>query len=343
MADMLEIAGHRIARGERRLIELPIAKLYTDTDVNLPVHVVRGRRDGPTVFVSAAIHGDELNGIEIIRRLLKGDYRGFRGTLIAVPMVNVYGVLAQTRYLPDRRDLNRAFPGSSKGSLAGRLADLFTREIVARCDYGIDLHTGAIHRSNLPQIRGNMDDNETRRLAETFGAPVMLNSELRDGSLRQVAADHGVRVLLYEAGEALRFDEVCIRAGLRGVENVLRYLGMFGARRKPRKVPRPVLARDSGWVRATGSGLVIHYRQLGDAVAVGDRLATITSPYNTDQVDVLAPRAGIIIGKQQIPLVQDGEAMYHIAYFRQMDSATESVEAFQNDMEDASTEPLPDD
>ncbi|TGG94004.1 succinylglutamate desuccinylase/aspartoacylase family protein [Natronospirillum operosum] len=329
----LIIGGFEIEPGERRLIELPIAKLYTDIDVNLPIHVIRGRRDGPTVFVSAAIHGDELNGIEIIRRLLKGDYRGFRGTLIAVPMVNVYGVLAQTRYMPDRRDLNRAFPGSRKGSLAGRLADLFTREIVAQSDYGIDLHTGAIHRSNLPQIRGNMDDEVTRELGQVFGAPVLLNSDLRDGSLRQVADEMGVKMLLYEAGEALRFDEICIRAGLRGVENVLRHLGMFGSRRKPRKMPQPVLARDSGWVRATGSGLVIHHRQLGDSVEAGERLAEITSPSTAETVDVMAPRAGIIIGKQQIPLVQDGEAMYHIAYFRRMETATERVEAFQTDFQ----------
>ena len=331
--DDLIIGGHSIAPGERKLIKLPIAKLYADTDVNLPIHVIRGRRSGPTVFVSAAIHGDEHNGIEIIRRLLQGDYRSFRGTLIVVPMVNLYGVLAQTRYLPDRRDLNRAFPGSPKGSLTGRLADLFTREIVARCDYGIDLHTGAIHRTNLPQIRGNMDDEETRRLGEVFGVPMLLNSDLRDGSLRQVADEMGVKVLLYEAGEALRFDEICIRAGLRGVENVLRHLGMFGARRKPRKVSTPVLARDSGWVRATGSGLVVHHRQLGDSVEVDELLAEITSPYDADSVDVLANRAGIIIGKQQIPLVQDGEAMYHIAYFRRMETATERVEAFQSSME----------
>ncbi len=331
--DILTIGGFDIRPGERQLIELPISKLYTDINVNLPIHVIRGRRPGPTVFVSAAIHGDELNGIEIIRRLLRGDYRGFRGTLIAVPMVNVYGVLAQTRYMPDRRDLNRAFPGSTKGSLAGRLADLFTREIVARSDYGIDLHTGAIHRANLPQIRGNMDDPVTRELGQVFGAPVLLNSDLRDGSLRQVADEMGVKMLLYEAGEALRFDEICIRAGLRGVENVLRHLGMFGSRRKPRKVPKPVLARDSGWIRATGSGLVIHHRQLGDSVEAGERLAEITSPSSTDTVDVLAHRAGIIIGKQQIPLVQDGEAMYHIAYFRRMEKATERVEAFHSDFQ----------
>ncbi|MEX1057897.1 MAG: succinylglutamate desuccinylase/aspartoacylase family protein, partial [Natronospirillum sp.] len=221
---------------------------------------------------------------------------------------------------------------------AGRLADLFTREIVAQSDYGLDLHTGAIHRSNLPQIRGNMDDEATRELAKVFGAPVMLNSDLRDGSLRQVADEMGVKMLLYEAGEALRFDEICIRAGLRGVENVLRYLGMFGSARKPRKVPTPVLARDSGWVRATGSGLVLHRRQLGDSVESGDLLAEITSPYTADAVEVKAPRAGVIIGKQQIPLVQDGEAMYHIAYFRRMHTATERVEAFQTAMEADSEE-----
>lgn len=142
-------------------------------------------------------------------------------------MVNVYGVLNQSRYMPDRRDLNRVFPGSDKGSLAGRLAHIFLDEIVSKCDYGIDLHTGAIHRTNLPQIRANLDDQQTRELAEEFGVPVLLNANLRDGSLREAAVEYGVKILLYEAGEALRFDELSIRAGVKGIENILRALQML--------------------------------------------------------------------------------------------------------------------
>ncbi|MFT4939614.1 MAG: putative deacylase, partial [Paraglaciecola sp.] len=229
----LEIGGQRIKPGEIKRIELPLPPLYTDTHMSIPVHVQRGKQPGPTMFVSAAIHGDELNGIEIVNRLIKSkSIKNMRGTLIAVPMVNVYGVLNQSRYLPDRRDLNRSFPGSSKGSLAGRIANLFLQEVVTKCDVGIDLHTGAIHRSNLPQIRANLDDAETLTMAEAFGMPVLLNADIRDGSLRQAAADLGAKVLLYEAGEALRFDEFSIRAGVKGIINVMREIGMLNKRKR---------------------------------------------------------------------------------------------------------------
>lgn len=329
----LQIGGFQVSPGQRKLIELPIARLYTDTDLTLPVHVIRGKRNGPTLFVSAAIHGDELNGIEIIRRLLKSRFSGLRGTLIAVPVVNVYGVLSQSRYLPDRRDLNRSFPGSPKGSLAARLAHLFMTEIVSKCDYGIDLHTGALHRSNLPQIRADLSDAETRELSQLFGTPVVLHSDLRDGSLREAAGNCKVKLILYEAGEALRFDEVCIKAGVRGILNVMRHLGMLApSKKKPRAQIEPMVARSSGWVRATASGVVLHHKQLGDKVEKGEVIAEITSPYISDVTEICANRAGIIIGKQQIPLVQEGEAMYHIAYFKELDTAAEQIEAFHNDL-----------
>ncbi|MGB5541537.1 MAG: succinylglutamate desuccinylase/aspartoacylase family protein, partial [Gammaproteobacteria bacterium] len=186
-------------------INLPIGRLYTYDNLTMPIEVVNGRRGGPRLFVSAAIHGDELNGVEIIRRLLRHSaLQRLRGTLIAVPVVNVHGLLHRSRYLPDRRDLNRSFPGSSRGSLAGRIADLFMREIVANCTHGIDLHTGAVHRENLPHIRANLDDPATLELARAFGVPVLLNSDLRDGSLREAAMEAGIPMLLYEGGEALR-------------------------------------------------------------------------------------------------------------------------------------------
>ena len=174
----LFIGDTEIKAGSRVKLSLTSAKLYTDTEMSIPVEVIRAKRQGPTIFISAAIHGDELNGIEIVRRLLASDtFKLTRGTLIAVPMVNVYGMLTQSRYMPDRRDLNRSFPGSSKGSLTGRLANLFLTEIVSKCDYGIDLHTGAIHRSNLPQVRANLADEDTLSLAKAFGVPVLLNAK----------------------------------------------------------------------------------------------------------------------------------------------------------------------
>ncbi|WP_193165788.1 succinylglutamate desuccinylase/aspartoacylase family protein [Microbulbifer hainanensis] len=332
MADGFEIGGIRIARGETRRIELPVVRLYTDTEMAIPVYVQRGKKAGPTMFVCAAIHGDELNGIEIISRLIRSRaLKSLRGTLIAVPIVNVYGVLEQSRYLPDRRDLNRSFPGSSKGSLAARMAHVFLDQIISKCDYGIDLHTGAIHRSNLPQIRGNLDDEETRAMANAFGVPVLLNSTLRDGSLRQTAADLGVRILLYEAGEALRFDEFCIRAGLKGILNVLRYLQMLPKGRRQQSI-EPFIARRSGWLRAGDSGIVNHKKRLGDHVVKGELLATIADPYGHELDRIQCNADGIIIGKQNIPLVQEGEAMYHIAYFHEPHEVAESLEALQDSL-----------
>ena len=326
------IAGHEILPGESKELEIPMVRLYTDTTMGVPVFVKRGKKDGPTIFLSAAIHGDELNGIEIINRIINSkSIKPLKGTLIAVPMVNVYGVLNQSRYLPDRRDLNRSFPGSQRGSLAARLAYQFLQEIVSISDYGIDFHTGAIHRSNLPQIRANLDDEETLELAKAFSLPVLLNSNLRDGSLRQCAADLGTKILLYEAGEALRFDELAIRAGVKGTINVLRHLGMLNSKRSLKAID-PIIARKSGWVRACESGLVVHHKQLGDQVEKGDILATINNPYGRPLDQVKSPYSGIIIGKQNIPLVQEGEAMYHIAYFKDPDEVSENLEILQEEL-----------
>ncbi len=314
--NVLRIGDFEILPGEDRKIELPVAKLYTDTNVSLPVHIIRAKKAGPIIFISAAVHGDELNGIEIIRRLIKQkSFKLTKGTVIAVPMVNVYGVANQSRYMPDRRDLNRSFPGSPKGSLAGRVAHIFLNEIVKHCHYGIDLHTGAIHRSNLPQIRADMSDEETKELAEVFGVPVILNSNIVDGSLREAAVTHQTKVLLYEAGEALRFDEFSIRAGIKGVLNVLQHLGMMRKSRAKRKRIEPFVANGSQWVRANASGIVHNIANLGDKVVKGQKLAEVGSPYGDILGVVSANRSGIVIGKQNIPLVQEGDAMFHVAYF----------------------------
>jgi predicted deacylase len=332
-ADTLTIGGQTIAMGESVKIDLEMPPLYTATNMSIPVFVKRGKRKGPVMFVSAAIHGDELNGIEIIGRLMRSSaINRLRGTLIAVPMVNVYGVLNQSRYLPDRRDLNRSFPGSKKGSLAGRLANLFFKEIVSKCDIGIDLHTGAIHRSNLPQIRANLDDPEVLAMAEAFGVPVLLNAEIREGSLREAASDNGVKVLLYEAGQALRYDEFSIRAGVKGIINTMRHLGMLNKGRTKGHSIKRFVARQSGWVRSPESGFVTHLAQLGDHVSKGDKLASVADPFGTHLANITSPAEGVVIGKQNIPLTQEGEAIYHIAYFTQPDSVAEHVELLQDNL-----------
>ncbi len=312
MQPPITIGGVTIKPGQRKTIDLPMAKLYTHTDMTLTVHVIHGRRAGPRLFVTSTIHGDEINGVEIIRRLLKRRNIGqLRGTLIAIPVVNSFGFIHRSRYLPDRRDLNRAFPGSEKGSLASRLADLLLREILSHCTHGIDLHTGANDRFNLPQVRGCLGDAKTAEMAEAFAAPVMIDSHLRDGSLRQAVADLDIPVLLYEAGEAFRFDELSIRTGLRGVLNVMRRIGMLAA---APKIPHPIFrAVASRWVRAPISGVQIRSTMVGRQVAKGDLLGIVSDPFGDKEKEVRAPVAGLLIGHLRLPLVYQGDALYHIA------------------------------
>jgi len=325
----LLICNQEIPRGATRELEIALPPLY-NLPAAIPVRVIRGRSKGPVLFVSAAIHGDELNGIEIIRRLGNLSLlKKLRGTLILVPVVNVYGLNTLSRYLPDRRDLNRSFPGSTKGSLAARIAKLFFDEIVAKCDYGIDLHTGALHRSNLPQIRTNTKNEETLMLAKAFEAPVILHSELRDGSLRAEAQEHGVPILLYEAGEALRFDETAIKIGVKGIVNVLRALQMLPEASKKRH-RNPLLFQTSSWLRAPQSGMLRTLRALGDAVKEGETIAFIDEPMG-GSYELQAAFDGIIIGKSQIPLVQEGDAVFHIAHADDLDGAEGRIEYFQED------------
>ena len=329
---VLKIGEVEVKAGESVTIDLPMASLYSHAPMSLPVQVIRGRRDGPSLFVSAALHGDEINGVEIIRRVLRLPLlKKLRGTLIAIPIVNVYGFVSRSRYLPDRRDLNRSFPGSDCGSMAARLAELFLTEIVDKCDYGIDLHTGAVHRDNLPQIRANLDDPATSRIAHAFHVPVLLNSNIRDGSLREVAAERGIPVLLYEAGEALRFDERSIRAGVKGIIGVMRVLGMLPAASRARKPAEPLVARASTWVRAGRSGILRMTSALGARVRRHEVIGVIADPFGQQELEVSANASGIIIGRTNLPLVNEGEAIFHIARFESAKVAEDTVEAFQAD------------
>ncbi len=331
--DVLEIAGHRVEPGERRRIEIPVGRDVAGAASFLPVEVVRGLEPGPRLFVCAAIHGDEINGVEIIRRVMNRRLRPrLRGTLIAVPVVNVYGFIGQSRYLPDRRDLNRSFPGSSRGSVASRLAHLFMTEVVAHATHGIDLHTAAIHRSNLPQIRACLDDRETRRLAEAFGVPVLIDANVRDGSLRQEVLDRGIPMLLYEGGEALRFEESAIRAGVRGVNAVMRAIGML-PESEATPVAEPFVARSSSWVRAPEAGVLRARVRLGARVKPGQRLGLVSDPLGDHEVEARADRGGIVIGRTELPLVNAGDALFHIASFERPEKVSASLQDFQDELD----------
>jgi predicted deacylase len=335
------VGGVEIAAGGRADVELPITRLSTHTPITLPLHVVHGRREGPTLFVCAAVHGDELNGVEIVRRLVARPLVArLRGTLLAIPIVNVLGFVSGTRYLPDRRDLNRSFPGSEGGSMAGQLAHMFTAEILDRATHGIDLHTAALHRSNLPQIRAELSDPTTASLARAFGAPVMLASKTRPGSLREAAKERGVPLLVYEAGTALRFDETAIRAGVDGVLRVMSAIGMLAPRRTKRVRGNSVEAYASSWVRAPESGILRNLAALGAWVEKDASLGLVADPLARRETAITAARGGVVIGKTDIPTVHRGDAVLHIAHFRDADAATEAVGHFADDYDDDTGGPI---
>ncbi|CUS47297.1 MAG: putative deacylase [Idiomarinaceae bacterium HL-53] len=324
------VGDSEVAPGTRKAIEIPAARLYNDTPLDLVVEVFHGTKKGPVLLVCAAIHGDELNGIEICRRLLGVvDPKQLAGTLLVVPIVNMFGFIQQSRYLPDRRDLNRCFPGSERGALGSRLAYLFNTQLVERATHIIDLHTGAVHRSNLPQIRVNLENEAATQMAEAFNCPVIMNAKDRDGSLRAQASELGIPLILYEAGEALRFDYAAIRAGLNGVTNVMKMLKMMKGRRTRKKVT-PVFAQRSLWVRSEKDGLVLSKVELGQTVSRGQTLAEIAAPHEQEVTAITSPVHGIIIGRSNIPIINEGEALFNVACFDkdEIPNASEMVDTF---------------
>ena len=293
-------------------MELPIGNLMSGTPVALPLIVVHGKKEGPVVWLSAAIHGDEICGVEIIRQVLDAiNSPSMAGTVIAAPVVNVHGFNTNDRYLPDRRDLNRSFPGSQRGSLASRIAYLFTKEIVKRSDLGIDLHTGSDLRTNLPQIRCDIDHGPTLELANVFGAPIVIDARLRDGSLRQAAVEEGKTMLLFEGGEASRFDPAAIAVGTAGVLRTLNHVGVTDV-----EVPlgqRSLFSRSTSWSRASNSGIVHLDARLGELVSAKQQLATIYDPFGKSLGKIKSKYDGIVIGHSQAPLVNRGDAISHVA------------------------------
>lgn len=322
-----ELNGTQVFPGQHRQVHFEIGKLYDQTAPSIRVEVLRGRKPGPGMFVSAAIHGDEINGVEIVRRLLQSKaLRRLRGTLLAVPVLNIYGFDGLSRYFPDRRDLNRCFPGSERGSLASQVAYAFLNEVVAKADFGIDLHTAGVYRNNLPQVRGTLSDPQVVKLAEAFSAPVTLHAGLRDGSLRSSADEHGVPTIVYEAGEPLRFDESAIKIGVRGILSVMRAQNMLPelVRKQPRAT---VFAKDTHWVRAAAAGILHKRVKTGTAVREGDVMAAITGPIGDPHTFIEARRDGIVIGERTLPLVHRGDAVFHVATFQDPESAAAALDS----------------
>ena len=309
-----EVGETTIHAGSRATVDLPVSILSDHTPVTMSMHVVHGRRPGPVMFVSAAVHGDEVIGVEIVRRLLRTPVVDrISGTLLVVPIVNTFGFITQSRYLPDRRDLNRSFPGSPGGSLAARLAHLFMTEVVDRSDFGIDLHSAAIQRTNLPQCRVSQGDKTALEMAKVFGAPVILTSRLREGSLRASAGDRGVTTIVFEAGEGLRFEESGVRSGVAGILRVMHAKGMISTRGARKAKVTPVVCHSSRWERSPAGGLFRAFQKRGAHVEVGTLLGAVSDPFGEIDVPVEASQAGIIVGRANLPVVNEGDALFHIA------------------------------
>jgi len=333
MREPFQIGGVVVPPGTQATVQLPVPRLYNRAELSIPVRVIHGAQPGPRLLLCGAIHGDEVTGTEIIQRALNlRSYKRLAGTLIAAPVINIYGLITKSRYLPDGRDLNRFFPGSDSGSLTSRLAKLVMDELVSNATHVIDFHTGGMHRSNLPQLRVTLAHEPSKKLAEPFGARVVLDAAIREGSLRKAAIERDIPIIVYETGEALRFDETGIRAGVRGVIRVMRHLDML--KRRNEKLPAPYYARGSTWMRAPGSGLFRTNIRLGQVVAAGQSLGTVTDPLGTEApIPATSTRDGLVIGRSMVPLVHQGDPLMHIAYFDDVHKEIAAdIEEFRNEV-----------
>jgi predicted deacylase len=314
----------KIGLGETCDIDLRVSASYSGQTVNIPVHVRRGPKEGPVVFVTAAVHGDEINGAGAIRQLIVDPELELKsGSLILAPVINVLGFERHSRYLPDRRDLNRSFPGSAKGSLAARLARLVLDEIVDRADYGIDLHTAAIRRTNFPNLRADLENPEVKRLAEAFGCEVTVNEKGPGGCLRRAACDAGCPTFILEAGEVWKVESLVIEYALRGILNVLKHLGMVaGEKQEP---PYRAIIHDTTWVRADSAGFLQFHVAPGDLVAKGAPIATTTSLVGKGGDVIFSPDSGIVLGMTTLPVTAPGEPVCNIGLLSRGKSRIEKI------------------
>jgi len=309
------ILNERIALGESKTVDFSIAKLYTSTKVEIPIIVERSKIPGPTILITAALHGDEINGVEIVRQLIaKKINKPKRGTIICIPILNVFGFLNGDRSFPDGRDLNRVFPGTKTGSLASRVAFHFTKKILPHADYCLDFHTGGASRFNAAQIRIRQNDEKLLDLAKVFNAPFTLFSNTIDKSYRHTCFKMGIPTLLFEGGKSSESNKVIAKEGVDGVMRFLKHLGMLADQHivpEPRK--KTVVINKSKWVRAQRSGLLHVKIEINKHVEKGEFLATITDPYGKMRFKVTAPNEGYIINVNHSPIVNQGDAIFHIS------------------------------
>lgn len=305
------IAGHTVAPGEFKEVDINIARLPSHTQIDTPIYVSRGQEDGPVLALMAGMHGDEINGMEIVRRILDGGlHKPRRGVVLCMPIVNIYGFLNYSREVPDGKDINRSFPGNKNGSLASRVAYHVMKEVVPFIDYGVDFHTGGAMRANYPQIRAVLRNKKNAELAEAFSAPFTLDAPFRPNSLRKEASKRRKNIIVYEGGESLRFDLQAIEEGIAGTLRLMKHLKMIDWAPDPKEENKVIW--DSSWMRARHAGLFQSNVQCGQMVHKGEWIGTITDPFGEFKEQIKSPSTGYVIGLNNIPVINAGDALIHI-------------------------------
>lgn len=307
----MTIAEHEIKPGEFKEININIARLPSRTQIDTPIYVYRGLEDGPTLALTAGMHGDEINGMEIVRRIIDNGYnRVKRGTVVCMPVINVYGFLNYSREVPDGKDINRSFPGSKSGSLAARVAYHMTHDILPYIDYGVDFHTGGAARTNYPQVRCVMKEEINVELANAFHAPFTIDAPFRPHSLRLTAAKKNKHIIVYEGGESIRLDQYAIEEGINGTLRLMKHLKMIDDAPKPREENRIIWS--SSWARARTAGLFQSAVKSGDLIKKNQLVGTLTDPFGEFKEQIKSPSTGYVVGLNNNPVVNAGDALLHI-------------------------------
>lgn len=307
----IKIAGQEIKPGEFKEININIARLPSHTQIDTPIYASRSKEDGPTLALMAGMHGDEINGMEIVRRIIDGGlHHPKRGMIVCIPIINVYGFLNFSRDVPDGKDVNRSFPGTKSGSLASRVAYHVTHDIIPFIDYGIDFHTGGAMRTNYPQVRATLRNEKNLELANAFHAPFTLDAPFRPSSLRKEASKKGKNIIVYEAGESLRFDQHAIEEGIAGALRLMKHLNMIDWAPEPKEENRIIWS--SSWIRAKHAGLFQPTIKCGQLIHKGEWVGTITDPFGEFKEKIISKETGYVIGLNNIPVVNAGDALMHL-------------------------------
>ncbi len=308
----IEVRGYKVVSGESKLIKIPIDRLPTGTLIEIPVYIFNGKEAGPTILLQGGLHGDEVNSVELIRRMLiNKDYKIYKGCVIVVPLLNVFGFLNFSRDMHGK-DVNRCFPGSKKGSLASRMAFYLMKEIVENVDFGIDFHTGGEQRCNYPQIRYTLEDERAKQLATIFNAPYQFASKLIPKSFRNACYKHHIPILVFEGGESLRLDRLSIKKGINGTLNILRYFNMIAKSVVIPEMEKGIEITNRKWIRAKYAGLFRTIVKNGSAVKKGQTLGYIMDTYGETSFKVKTPYDGYIIAVNNFPIINMGDAIFHI-------------------------------